>query len=114
MFCLVLADARTNFIHEAEPVHWFDRPLTHMALLVSAVPLSLTTILSLLREPIRRPSSRATRPPESEVSATAAKHSRVLSKIARIRKRRPQANLSKTKSSDRLSLGRSGTEDRRP
>ena len=50
-----------------------------IALLVSSVPLSLTIVLGLPRRAIRRSSSRATRLPDSEVSATAARHSRVQS-----------------------------------
>ena len=50
-----------------------------MALLVSSLPLSLTTIFGLPRSIISRSSSRATRMPESEVSATSARHSRVQS-----------------------------------
>ncbi|MEH2509460.1 hypothetical protein V1291_000814 [Nitrobacteraceae bacterium AZCC 1564] len=41
-----------------------------MALLVSSLPLSLTTIFGLLRVIISRSNSRATRTPESEVSAS--------------------------------------------
>ena len=52
-----------------------DQP--RIALLVSSVPLSLMIVLGRPREPIRRSSSRATRRPESKVSATAAQHSRV-------------------------------------
>jgi hypothetical protein len=44
---------------------------------VSPVPLSLTTVCGLPRIPISRVSSRATHPPDSDVSATSARHSRV-------------------------------------
>ncbi len=44
-----------------------------MALLVNSLPLSLTTIFGLPRSNTSRSSSRATRVPESEVSATSAK-----------------------------------------
>jgi hypothetical protein len=50
-----------------------------MALLVSSLPLSLTTIFGLPRSITSRSSSRATRLLESEVSATSARHSRVQS-----------------------------------
>src|SRR5712664_2416389 len=81
-----------------------------MALLVSSLPLSLTTIFGLPRSPISRSSSRATRAPESEVSATNARHSRVQSSTTvRMRKRRPSVSWSETKSSDQRSLGAIGT-----
>src|SRR5438067_4616399 len=77
-----------------------------MALLVSSLPLSLTTIFGLPRSIISRSSSRATRTPESEVSATNARHSRVQSSTTvRTRKRRPSVSWSETKSSDQRSLG---------
>ena len=43
---------------------------------VSSMPLSLTTVCGLPRIPIRLVSSRATRAPDSDVSATSARHSR--------------------------------------
>ena len=49
------------------------------------------------------------RVPESELSATSAKHSRVQSSTVRTRKRRPQVSWSDTKSSDQRSLGAIGT-----
>ena len=50
-------------------------------------------------------SSRATRLPEIEVSGIAARHSRVTSStMLRMRKRRPWANWSWTKSSDQRAL----------
>src|SRR5439155_2657359 len=74
-----------------------------MALLVSSLPLSLTTIFGLPRSIISRSSSRATRVPESELSATSARHSRVQSSTTvRMRKRRPSVSWSETKSSDRI------------
>ena len=57
-------------------------------MLVSSVPLSETQAASLPRRAIIALSSRPTRRPESEVSATSARHSRVKSStIARMRKR---------------------------
>ena len=44
---------------------------------VSSVPLSLTTVCGLPRMPMSRVNSRATRTPDSDVSATSARHSRV-------------------------------------
>ncbi|MNJ39946.1 hypothetical protein D3C77_348280 [compost metagenome] len=53
--------------------------------------------------------SRATRAPDSEVSATNARHSRVkLSITVRMRKRRPSVIWSETKSSDQRWLATSG------
>ena len=68
---------------------------------VNSVPLSDTIIRGLPRRSMSAVSSRATRLPEIEVSGIAARHSRVTSStILRIRKRRPQASWSWTKSSD--------------
>ena len=54
---------------------------------------SLTTIFGLPRSITSRSSSRATRVPESEVSATSAKNSRVQSSTTvRMRKRRPSVS----------------------
>jgi hypothetical protein len=50
-----------------------------MALQVSSLPLSLTIMVGLPRQAMMASSSRATRWPEIEVSATSAKHSRVQS-----------------------------------
>jgi hypothetical protein len=50
-----------------------------MALLVNSEPLSLTIIFGLPRVAINWSSSRATRTPPSEVSATSARHSLVQS-----------------------------------
>ena len=59
---------------------------------VSSVPLSETHIAGRPRAAMRASSSRATRSPGSEVSATSARHSRVKSStIARMRNRRPSA-----------------------
>jgi hypothetical protein len=56
-------------------------------MLVSSVPLSETHVTGRLRTRMSRSSSRATRMPDSEVSATRHKHSRVKSSTtARIRK----------------------------
>lgn len=61
-------------------------------MLVSSVPISLTTIAGRARSAIAQSSSRATRSPEIEVSAISRTHSRVKSSItAKIRNRRPQA-----------------------
>ena len=66
--------------------------------------------LRLARSIITRSSSRATRTPESEVSATSARQSRVRSSTTvRTRKRRPSVSWSATKSSDQRSLGATGT-----
>jgi len=73
---------------------------------VNSVPLSETIICGLPRRSMRVVSSRATRLPEIEVSGMAAKHSRVTSStMLRMRKRRPQASWSWTKSSDHRALG---------
>ena len=59
-------------------------------MLVSSVPLSETHAAGLPRAAIIAPSSRPTRRPESEVSATSARHSRVKSStMARMRNRLP-------------------------
>ena len=59
-------------------------------------------------------SSRATRLPEIEVSGIAARHSRVTSStMLRMRKRRPWANWSWTKSSDQRAFGLGLDQDRR-
>jgi len=59
-----------------------------MALLVNSLPLSLITNFGLPRSVTSRSSSHATRVPESEVSATNARHSRVQSSTTvRMRKR---------------------------
>src|SRR5882672_2346227 len=50
-----------------------------MACEVSSVPLSLTTLSGFLRAATIASSSRATRRPESDVSTTSARHSRVKS-----------------------------------
>ena len=56
-----------------------DRPMPRIALPVSSLPLSLTTILGLPRSALSRSSSRSTQMPESEVAATSARHPRVQS-----------------------------------
>ena len=64
-------------------------------MLVSSVPLSLTTVAGLPRMAMRVSSSRATRMPDSEVSAASARQSRVKSStIARMRKRLLSASAS--------------------
>ncbi len=61
-----------------------------MALEVSSLPLSLTITFGLLRCASSLSSSRATLAPDSDVSATSARHSQVQSStIARILKRLP-------------------------
>lgn len=78
---------------------------------VRSVLLSLTLMPGLPRRSIRRPSSRATRCPESDVSGIAARHSRVTSSTTfRIRNRRPQARWSWTKSNGHRALGRASTK----
>jgi hypothetical protein len=70
-------------------------------MLVSSVPLSLTIIAGQPRQAITASSSRPTRAPDNDVSATNAMHSRVKSSTtASIRKRRLSASVSLTKSSD--------------
>jgi hypothetical protein len=77
-----------------------------IAMLVSSVPLSLTTIAGLPRRSISRSSSRATRRPESEVSAIRARHSRLKSSTTtRMRKRRPSVRASLAKSRDQRWFG---------
>src|SRR5439155_6579008 len=69
--------------------------------LVSSVPLSLTTVSGVARSIVSRCSSRTTLTPPSEVSTTAARHSRLKSStMHRMRKRRPSLSVSETKSSD--------------
>ena len=69
------------------------------------MPLSETIICGLPRALMSVVSSRATRLPEIEVSGIAARHSRVTSStMLRMRKRRPWANWSWTKSSDQRAL----------
>jgi hypothetical protein len=87
----------------------FERLRIEHGFLDGYTPLSLTIIFGLPRSTMRRDNSRATRKPESEVSATSARHSRVQSStIARMRKRRPSVNWSETKSRLQRSLGASG------
>ena len=69
------------------------------------MPLSETIICGLPRAPMSIVNSRATRLPEIEVSGIAARHTRVTSStMLRMRKRRPWANWSWTKSSDQRAL----------
>jgi hypothetical protein len=76
---------------------------------VSSGPLSLTTISGLPRIVVNVSSSRATRAPDSDVSATSARHSRVKSSTTQsIQNRRPQANASLTKSRLQRWLGPCG------
>ena len=79
-----------------------------IAKLMNSVPLSLTMLAGRLRTAMAATNSRATRKPESEVSATNATHSRVKSSTTvKMRKRRWQ-NISETKSSDHLWFGPCG------
>jgi hypothetical protein len=81
-----------------------------MAFEVNSVPLSETIICGLPRTLTIMVSSRATRLPEIDVSGTAAKHSRVTSStMLRMRKRRPWASWSWTKSSDQRALALAST-----
>ena len=74
------------------------------------MPLSLTTECGLPRNPISAVSSRATLTPDSDVSATSVRHSRVKSSTTvRMRNRRPQAGLSDTKSRLQRWFGPSGS-----
>jgi choline dehydrogenase-like flavoprotein len=73
---------------------------------VNSLPLSLAIIL---RSPMSRSSSLATRRPESDVSATRHRHYLVQSKATvRTRDLRPPVNWSYTKSSDQRALAASG------
>jgi hypothetical protein len=77
-----------------------------IALEVNAVPLSLTTVASLPREPNRVSRSRATLAPDWDVSAIRARHSRVQSSTTvNTRKRRPSVSWSETKSSNQRWFG---------
>jgi hypothetical protein len=70
-----------------------------IVMLVNSVPLSDTIMAEQPRMAITASSSRATRRPGSQVSATRAKHTRVKSStMARMRKRRPSVNASDRKS----------------
>ena len=65
------------------------------------MPLSLTSMRGRPRSSTMRSSSRATRTPDSDVSTTRARHSRLKSSTtARMRNRLPSANASAKKSSD--------------
>lgn len=78
--------ARSNVV----PVVPIRSAKPRMALDVNSVPLSLTIILGRPRVAISVSSSLATRRPDSEVSATKVRHSRVqLSTTVSTRKRRP-------------------------
>src|SRR3954465_6847789 len=82
-----------------------------MALEVNSVPLSDTIICGLPRTPLIVGSSRAPRLPEIDGSGIAARHSRVTSStMLRMRKRRPRANWSWTKSSDQRALALASTD----
>ena len=85
-----------------------------MAFEVNSVPLSLTMVSGRPRCWMMMSSSRATRAPDSEVSATSATHSRVqLSITVRMRKRLPSVSWSDTKSSDQRWLATNGVSSGR-
>ena len=78
-------------------------------MLVNSVPLSVTIVAGRPRRAMTASSSRATRTPDSEVSATSVRHSRVKSSTtASIRNRRLSANASDRKSSDQRWFGPCG------
>jgi hypothetical protein len=73
-----------------------------MAFEVSSVPLSLTTVSGRTRCWMMVSNSRAARVPDSEASATSARHSRVQFSITvRMRKRHPSVSWSETESNDK-------------
>ena len=81
-----------------------------MALDVYSVPLSLMIVSGRPRLRMMASNSRATRRPDSEVSATSPRHSRVqLSITVRMRKRRPSSSVSETKSRLQRWFGSCGT-----
>ena len=81
-----------------------------MALQVNSVPWSDTIMPGLPRRATMAVSSRATRRPEIDVSGMAPKHSLVTSStMLRMRKRRPLANWSWTKSNDQRAFGFAST-----
>ncbi|PWE77300.1 hypothetical protein XF30_11550 [Bradyrhizobium sp. SUTN9-2] len=81
-----------------------------MALQVNSVPWSDAIIPGLPRRWTIAVSSRATRRPEIDVSGMAPRHSLVTSStMVRMRKRRPLANWSWTKSSDQRAFGLAST-----
>jgi hypothetical protein len=87
-----LADAVLHGLARGDEVPDDSVPLPHasMAFEVNSVPLSETIMPGRPRRSIRVVSSRATRCPEIEVSAIAARHSFVTSSTTfRMRKRRP-------------------------
>ena len=64
-----------------------------MAFEVNSVPLSEMIIMGLPRRSMIAANSRATRAPDSDVSATSARHSRVqLSTTVNVRNRRPSVS----------------------
>src|SRR5665213_3105610 len=78
-------------------------------MLVSSVPLSLTIDNGLPRRVMTASSSRPTRAPDKDVSATSVRHSRVKSSTtARMRNRRLSISVSLTKSSDQRWFGPCG------
>ena len=90
-----------------------DLPLwdqRRIAMLVNSVPLSRTNVSGRLRPAMTVSSSRTTRRPDSEVSATSARYSRVWSSHHRQhRNLRLSAKLSLTKSGLQCWFGRPGT-----
>ncbi len=78
-------------------------------MLVISVSLSLTTVVGTPRTAVIASSSRATRWPDSDVSATSARQARLKSSMThRMRNRRPSDNVSETKSSDQRWLAACG------
>lgn len=75
-------------------------------MLVNSVPLSETIVFGIPRSATTRSSSRATRWPDNDVSATSTRFSRLKSSTtARMRKRRPSVSASDTKSNDQRWFG---------
>ena len=79
-------------------------------MLVISVPLSETIALGFPRLAMRLSSSRESRAPDRDVSATRQRHSRVKSSTtARTRNRRPSVKASLTKSRLQRALAREGS-----
>ena len=82
-------------------------------MLVNSVPLSETIVPGLPPSDMTQPSSRVTRSPDSDVSATNARFSRVWSSTtARIRNLRPSVSASDTTSKLQRWFGPSGHHHR--
>jgi hypothetical protein len=79
-------------------------------MLVSSVPFSPTQRNGLQRRAAMASNSRATRAPNSDVSAARHRHSRVKSSTTiRMRKRRPSVSVSAAKSNDHRSFAACGS-----